>query len=63
MRKYAHIFFDLDHTLWDFRTNSRATLAELHADERLAIGWVARCAGVHRGVRGSERGIVGRYGG
>ncbi|MBL7982846.1 MAG: YjjG family noncanonical pyrimidine nucleotidase [Flavobacteriales bacterium] len=36
MRKYAHIFFDLDHTLWDFRTNSRATLAELHADERLA---------------------------
>jgi FMN phosphatase YigB (HAD superfamily) len=20
--KYKHIFFDLDHTLWDFETNS-----------------------------------------
>jgi len=30
--RYSHIFFDLDHTLWDFRTNSRATLRELHAD-------------------------------
>lgn len=32
---YEHIFFDLDHTLWDFTTNSRATLAELHADLNL----------------------------
>ena len=30
--KYAHIFFDLDHTLWDFNANSRAALASLHAD-------------------------------
>ncbi|MCW5900352.1 MAG: YjjG family noncanonical pyrimidine nucleotidase [Flavobacteriales bacterium] len=35
MRRYRHIFFDLDHTLWDFRTNSRATLEELHRDEGL----------------------------
>ena len=27
--KYAHIFFDLDHTLWDFNRNSRETLEEL----------------------------------
>lgn len=27
--KYQHIFFDLDHTLWDFETNSRSTLSEL----------------------------------
>jgi putative hydrolase of the HAD superfamily len=27
--KYQHIFFDLDHTLWDFETNSRQTLEEL----------------------------------
>ena len=26
---YKHIFFDLDHTLWDFDRNSRETLAEL----------------------------------
>ena len=27
--KYNHIFFDLDHTLWDFNRNSRETLEEL----------------------------------
>ncbi len=36
MKRYAHLFFDLDHTLWDFETNSRETLRELHAAERLA---------------------------
>lgn len=30
--RYRHIFFDLDHTLWDFETNSRATLHELHGE-------------------------------
>ncbi|MGB0805654.1 MAG: YjjG family noncanonical pyrimidine nucleotidase [Salibacteraceae bacterium] len=30
MNKYKHIFFDLDHTLWDFKTNSRLTLAEIY---------------------------------
>lgn len=28
--KYNHLFFDLDHTLWDFEANARATLLELH---------------------------------
>lgn len=28
-KKYQHLFFDLDHTLWDFEANSRQTLAEL----------------------------------
>jgi len=28
--KYWHLFFDLDHTLWDFDTNSRHTLQELY---------------------------------
>jgi putative hydrolase of the HAD superfamily len=27
--KYKHIFFDLDHTLWDFEKNSTETLTEL----------------------------------
>lgn len=30
MKSYKHIFFDLDHTLWDFDTNSRNTLEELY---------------------------------
>lgn len=33
--KYRHIFFDLDHTLWDFDTNSRETLQELYSTFRL----------------------------
>jgi len=28
--KYRHLFFDLDHTLWDFEANARATLEELY---------------------------------
>jgi putative hydrolase of the HAD superfamily len=33
--KYRHIFFDLDHTLWDFDANARATLEQLHIDLNL----------------------------
>lgn len=33
--KYKHIFFDLDHTLWDFDTNSRQALEELYKIYRL----------------------------
>ena len=28
--KYRHLFFDLDHTLWDFEANAHVTLKELH---------------------------------
>lgn len=35
MKKYQSIFFDLDHTLWDYDTNSRETLLELYADHKL----------------------------
>ncbi len=31
-KKYDHLFFDLDHTLWDFETNSRATLMDLYKE-------------------------------
>jgi putative hydrolase of the HAD superfamily len=34
--KYKHIFFDLDHTLWDFETNSRLVLEELYHTHTLA---------------------------
>lgn len=33
--KYTQLFFDLDHTLWDFEANSRQTLLELHASMEL----------------------------
>jgi putative hydrolase of the HAD superfamily len=33
--QYKQLFFDLDHTLWDFETNSRQTLEELYHFHRL----------------------------
>lgn len=41
MRRYQHLFFDLDHTLWDFDSNARDTMTDLFAhfrlEERLGI--------------------------
>lgn len=34
-RLYKSIFFDLDHTLWDYECNSRETLFELHQSYNL----------------------------
>jgi putative hydrolase of the HAD superfamily len=33
--KYKHLFFDLDHTLWDFDANARLTLHELYVSREL----------------------------
>lgn len=35
-KRYQHLFFDLDHTLWDFDRNARHALEELYADFRLS---------------------------
>ncbi len=35
MVKYKHLFFDLDHTLWDFETNSVASLHQLYTQCKL----------------------------
>lgn len=34
-KTYKHIFFDLDHTIWDFDKNAEETLHELYALHRL----------------------------
>ncbi|CAL1521177.1 YjjG family noncanonical pyrimidine nucleotidase [Chitinophaga sp. MM2321] len=34
--KYKHLFFDLDHTLWDFETNEQETLLELYNSHNLS---------------------------
>lgn len=34
-KKYTHIFFDLDNTLWDFRNNSRGAMLETFAMYKL----------------------------
>ena len=35
MKKYKHIFFDLDHTLWDFSTNSKLALKQIFEENKL----------------------------
>ena len=35
-KQYRHLFFDLDHTLWDFEANARVTLLELYNNLQLA---------------------------
>lgn len=35
MAVYSHLFFDLDHTLWDFERNSNETLTDLYQTYRL----------------------------
>ncbi|HEY9533143.1 MAG TPA: YjjG family noncanonical pyrimidine nucleotidase [Mucilaginibacter sp.] len=35
MSKYQHIFFDLDHTIWDFDKNAEEALHELYITHRL----------------------------
>ena len=32
MPSYKHLFFDLDHTLWDFDTNAKSSLTEIYAE-------------------------------
>ena len=39
--KYKHLFFDLDHTLWDFDRNSSESIAELFDTFRLADAGIA----------------------
>ena len=34
--RYRHIFFDLDHTLWDFETNAKDTLNDLYHSHELS---------------------------
>lgn len=36
MKKYTHLFFDLDHTLWDFEKNTEETIHHLYQEYNLA---------------------------
>jgi len=35
MKQYEHLFFDLDHTLWDFETNAKDALHECFNENKL----------------------------
>lgn len=32
MREYKHLFFDLDHTLWDFDKNAKSSLTDIYSE-------------------------------
>src|ERR1700728_1125633 len=46
--QYKQLFFDLDHTLWDFESNSRQTLEELYHALRLGDRGVTDFDAFHR---------------
>ena len=41
-KKYRHLFFDLDETLWDFKRNSLETLHDLFASHQLELRGIER---------------------
>ncbi|GGN08713.1 noncanonical pyrimidine nucleotidase, YjjG family protein [Dyadobacter beijingensis] len=41
--KYRHIFFDLDHTLWDFERNSSESLEEIFHHQELTKYGISSC--------------------
>jgi putative hydrolase of the HAD superfamily len=55
-KKYQHIFFDLDHTLWDYEKNAEATLSELFQHYNIAnyginfIDFLERCSENNKNV-------------
>ena len=76
LTKYSHLFFDLDHTLWDFETNSKAALGELFAQFELKQRGIASFeqfhnvyltvnaqywAKFHQGIINKEQLRVGRF--
>lgn len=46
-KKYKHLFFDLDHTLWDFDTNSQIVLREIYAEYDLGKYGIASYEAFH----------------
>ena len=61
MKDYRHIFFDLDHTLWDFTSNSRETLRELFEEEDLAEKGVPDADQFILSYEEVNQGLWGRY--
>jgi putative hydrolase of the HAD superfamily len=56
IKKYNHIFFDLDHTIWDFDKNAEETLQELYVIHELAsIGLTSADAFIEAYTRNNHR--------
>ena len=59
--KYRHLLFDLDHTLWDFEANAKATLQELHVALQLEKRGVHDFERFHRNYIAHNEKLWERY--
>ena len=59
--KYKHLFFDLDHTIWDFEANSRTTLVELYEEMKLKERGVDDFALFHKNYLAHNERLWERY--
>jgi putative hydrolase of the HAD superfamily len=59
--KYRHLFFDLDHTLWDFDTNSREALLDIYHSLALADAGVNDFDLFHKLYLGHNERLWDRY--
>jgi putative hydrolase of the HAD superfamily len=59
--KYKHLFFDLDHTLWDFEANSRLSLLELYEMLQLKEKGIADFDLFHKNYLTHNDKLWGRY--
>jgi putative hydrolase of the HAD superfamily len=58
---YKDLFFDLDHTLWDFETNSKETIQELYTTHRLADLGIVDFDGFYSTYSAHNRRLWDRY--
>lgn len=59
--RYKHLFFDLDHTLWDFETNSELTLRALYDEFDLGARKVGPFAEFHAIYKEHNHRLWDRY--
>jgi putative hydrolase of the HAD superfamily len=59
--RYQHLFFDLDHTLWDFDTNSREALKDIYHSLDLAGAGVYDFTLFHKLYLGHNEHLWDRY--
>jgi putative hydrolase of the HAD superfamily len=59
--KYKHLFFDLDHTIWDFDANARATLEQLHIDLDLVSKGIHDFEAFHKNYLNHNEKLWARY--
>jgi putative hydrolase of the HAD superfamily len=59
--KYKHLFFDLDHTLWDFEANARSTLENLYETLQLKTRGINDFELFYRNYLGHNEKLWERY--